>query len=431
MNKRIISMMLCLLILTGFTACGNSITEDSGSKITFYTIKNWYSITEGSSIWNYNKHCTDSDKIIEIVEFETAEELKNKLSTELMSGGGPDLISADCLSAAGISYEKLIEQGCFADINEIIEADTSQDKMNLSDYNENALQSGVINGNRYYIPFYFMPNFYVASQQDLEKYISADTKSLSYNDLIKINDKINEEKSDKVITLNADGYLWSYVYDNVDFLNKSYSFDVEFSKTAEKLKELKSSGNEIKEEIFNEFVISPYQIYEYCAEIEKSGDNVKLIGKPSTNTDVLSAQLCDIYFINKNSRKKQELMEFIKFALSEEEQNNVTGAGIEKYDNTTSYYNGSYFPINKKSYKTLMNNAKEIKYLDDTAKISNKTSAQLENMIAQILDYQFPQSTNYMTEVGSELINDYVNGKISTQKFTESLKSKTKIYMEE
>ena len=431
MNKRIISVMLCLLILTGFTACGNSITEDSGNKITFYTIKNWYSITEGSSIWDYNKHCTDSDKIIEIVEFETAEELKNKLSTELMSGGGPDLISADCLSAAGISYEKLIEQGCFADINEIIEADTSQDKINLSDYNENALQSGVINGNRYYIPFYFMPNFYVASQQDLEKYISADTKSLSYNDLIKINDKINEEKSDKVITLTADGYLWSYVYDNVDFLKKSYSFDVEFSKTAEKLKELKSSGNEIKEEIFNEFVISPYQIYEYCAEIEKSGDNVKLIGKPSTNTDVLSAQLCDIYFINKNSRKKQELMEFIKFALSEEEQNNVTGAGIEKYDNTTSYYNGSYFPVNKKSYKTLMNNAKEIKYLDDTAKISNKSSEYLENMLGQISDYQFPQSTNYMTEVGSELINDYVNGKISTQKFTESLKSKTKIYMEE
>ena len=431
MNKRIISVMLCLLILTGFTACGNSATEDSGNKITFYTIKNWYSITEGSSIWNYNKHCTDSDKIIEIVEFETAEELKNKLSTELMSGGGPDLISADCLSAAGISYEKLIEQGCFADINEIIEADTSQDKINLSDYNENALQSGVIKGNRYYIPFYYMPNFYVASQQDLEKYISADTKSLSYNDLIKINDKINEEKSDKVITLNADGYLWSYVYDNVDFLNKSYSFDLEFSKTAEKLKELKSSGNEIKEEIFNEFVISPYQIYEYCAEIEKSGDNVKLIGKPSTNTDVLSAQLCDIYFINKNARKKQELMEFIKFALSEEEQNNVTGAGIEKYDNTTSYYNGSYFPVNKESYKTLMNNAKEIKYLDDTAKISNKSSEYLENMLGQISDYQFPQSTNYMTEVGSELINDYVNGKISTQKFTESLKSKTKIYMEE
>ena len=431
MMKKLISVILFMMIMTGFTACGNSITEDSGNKITFYTIKNWYSITEGSSIWDYNKHCTDSDKIIEIVEFETAEELKNKLSTELMSGGGPDLISADCLSAAGISYEKLIEQGCFADINEIIEADTSQDKINLSDYNENALQSGVIKGNRYYIPFYYMPNFYVASQQDLEKYISADTKSLSYNDLIKINDKIIEEKSDKVITLNADGYLWSYVYDNVDFLNKSYSFDVEFSKTAEKLKELKSSGNEIKEEIFNEFVISPYQIYEYCAEIEKSGDNVKLIGKPSTNTDVLSAQLCDIYFINKNSRKKQELMEFIKFALSEEEQNNVTGAGIEKYDNTTSYYNGSYFPVNKESYKTLMNNAKEIKYLDDTAKISNKSSEYLENMLGQISDYQFPQSTNYMTEVGSELINDYVNGKISTQKFTESLKSKTKIYMEE
>ena len=71
-----------MMIMTGFTACGNSITEDSGNKITFYTIKNWYSITEGSSIWNYNKHCTDSDKIIEIVEFETAEELKNKMRGE-------------------------------------------------------------------------------------------------------------------------------------------------------------------------------------------------------------------------------------------------------------------------------------------------------------------------------------------------------------
>ena len=63
--------------------------------------------------------------------------------------------------------------------------------------------------------------------------------------------------------------------------------------------------------------------------------------------------------------------------------------------------------------------------------ILHKSSEYLENMLGQISDYQFPQSTNYMTEVGSELINDYVNGKISTQKFTESLKSKTKIYMEE
>lgn len=431
MIKKVISLILCLLALTGFSACSDSTAVGTKNKITTYTLKNWYSISEGNSIWNYNKHCKDSDKTIEIVEFETEEELKNKLSTELMSGKGPDLISADCLSAAGISYEKLIDQGCFVDINEVIKADTSQDQLNLSDYNEKALQSGVINGKRYFIPFYFMPNFCVASQQELEKYINADTKSLSYNDIIKINDKINGEKSDKVISSNADGYIWSYVYDNVDFINKTYNFDGEFSSTAEKLKELKGTGDKIKEELLQEFVISPYQIYEYCAEIEKYGETARIIGKPSIDTDVLSAQMCGIYFINKNSAKKQDILEFIKYALSEKEQNDVAGTDIEKYDNTTSYYDGSYFPVNKKSYKSLMNNAKKLKYLDDTIKISNESVEQLENMLAQISDFQFSQSTNYMTEVGSELISDYVDGKISISMFVEDLKTKTKIYMEE
>lgn len=78
-----------------------------------------------------------------------------------------------------------------------------------------------------------------------------------------------------------------------------------------------------------------------------------------------------------------------------------------------------------------MNNAKKLKYLDDTIKISNESVEQLENMLAQISDFQFSQSTNYMTEVGSELISDYVDGKISISMFVEDLKTKTKIYMEE
>ncbi len=432
--KKILSLFLSILLGASCLAgCGEQSKTDSAdnAKLTYYDIKNVGLNYDSYSVTSYNKQCENDEDIIEIVEFESEEALKNKLSTELMSGGGPDLISYAQLSMLGISYEKLIAQGCFADLDEIIKSDTSGDTIDLSQYNQAALEAGVFDGKRYCIPQFYIPEFYVASKQELSKYADIKTKSLSYDDAISIDSKLKQENSGKCLTSGTGSFLYSYVYDNIDFYNKTFNFDVNFGSTAEKLKSIKGNDENGADVLFETYFNSPYDYYSKFAEIESGGENPALVGAVSTNADEYSAQIYGAYFVNKNSDKYDKIIKFLKFALSEEEQNEVVGAEIEKFDPNYSSTIGLYFPVNIKSYETLMKNAASVRYLDDTVNISDENVSLLENSISQITNYSLPSSTNYMAEVGGELIEDYIDGDITTSKFVNSLKSKTKIYLEE
>ena len=432
--KKILSIALSILLgVLCLAGCSEESKTDNtdNAKLTYYDIKNMGLEYDSYSVTSYNKQCENDEDKIEIVEFESDEALKNKLSTELMSGGGPDLISYAQLSMLGISYEKLIAQGCFADLDEIIKSDTSDDALDLSQYNQAALEAGVFDGKRYCVPQFYMPDFYVASKQELSKYADIKTKSLSYDDAISINSKLEQENSGKCLSSEADSLLWSYVYDNIDFYDKTFNFDGDFSSTAEKLKSIKGNDEYGADVLFEIYFNSPYYYYSKFAEIESKGVKPALVGAVSTDTDEYSAHIYGAYFINKNSDKYDKVLKFLKFALSEEEQNEVVGAEIEKFDPNYSNTIGSYFPVNIKSYETLIKNAASVKYLDDTVNISDESVSLLENSVSRITNYSLPPSTNYMAEVGGELIEDYIDGDITTSKFVNNLKSKTKIYLEE
>ena len=93
-NKIAIILTLQFIITVfAFSGCGESTASSNSSKLT-YCAYNEDAICD--IIKRYNKYCTkhyDESYQIEIVEFESQEEMNIKISTEVMSGGGPDIFS--------------------------------------------------------------------------------------------------------------------------------------------------------------------------------------------------------------------------------------------------------------------------------------------------------------------------------------------------
>lgn len=435
--KRFLAIFLTILIsslcLFSLPGCESGTNDDETQKAVVYALENTadFVCDNYGGVSDYNKRCENPEDEIEIVYFDSADALKSKLSTELMSGGGPDLISYSLLYILGISYEKLIEQGCFADLNEVIAADASEDKLDLNDYNQKALEAGVVDGKRYAIPHYFKPNFYITSKQQLSNYIDLTTKSLSYNDVISINEKLKEENSEKLICSGASEFINDYIYDNIDFFGKTYSFDGDFGATAEKLKSIGGSTEYGADALFSDNNSTPYELCVDMAEIEQKGETPLIVGAPSTKPDEYSAELLGAVFINQNSQHKQQALDFIKYALSEEVQNKTVGAQIEKYDYMYEIYSGIYYPVNNNSYDALMKNCSKIKYLDESVSLSDNSIKMLEQSLSEISNYKFAPSTNYMDEIGNELISDFIDNKITTDKFVNDLSSKTQLYLTE
>ncbi len=70
-------------------------------------------------IQKYNNYCLkklDESYQIEIVEFDSEDTMLTKISTEIMAGKGPDIISLN----QKLPFEKLIDNGSFADIDELL-----------------------------------------------------------------------------------------------------------------------------------------------------------------------------------------------------------------------------------------------------------------------------------------------------------------------
>ena len=230
MAKRILCFIISsILLLSVLSACENTVGAELSDNITYYKVKDSWSGGEGW-IYDYNKSCDDEDKI-EIVEFDSVEALKNRLTTELMSGGGPDLMNEAMFVSANLSIEKLIDMGAFMDLNELIESDNSDDKIDLTEQNQKALESGVLNGKRFCIPLYYVPNFIMTTKEKYSKYMNEKTLSLSYDALIDLFDKINESEDIRLYkysdSSNLENLLISYIDSNIDLVNKTSTLDSE------------------------------------------------------------------------------------------------------------------------------------------------------------------------------------------------------------
>ena len=96
---------------------------------------------------NHNSKCRIERTLFNESQYE---QYKSRLTTDLLTGEGPDIIFVD--SQTFPSIRKVMASGVFCDLNELIEKDK---EFNLSDYNKTIMDSGVYKGNRYLIPWYY------------------------------------------------------------------------------------------------------------------------------------------------------------------------------------------------------------------------------------------------------------------------------------
>ena len=83
------------------------------------------------------------------------------MSTEIMAGEGPDIISLN----QNLPFEKLIENEAFLDINSLINNDETKDKIELDEYNSFIMNVGVYDGKRYIVPLSYGMDVLVSTQE--------------------------------------------------------------------------------------------------------------------------------------------------------------------------------------------------------------------------------------------------------------------------
>ena len=166
-NKIAIILTLQFIITVfAFSGCGESTASSNFSKLT-YCAYNEDAICD--IIERYNKYCTkhyDESYQIEIVEFESQEEMKLKMSTEIMAGEGPDIFSL----SQKLPFEKLTDSKTIADVNELI-SEFSYD-IGIDNCDSKIMDAGVIDGKRYFIPLFYSPDVFITTEETLNKYLS-------------------------------------------------------------------------------------------------------------------------------------------------------------------------------------------------------------------------------------------------------------------
>ena len=411
----------------------------------------------------YNKYCKrngEYENQIELVKFESDNVMYDKLSTEIMTGAGPDIFSLDLL----LPFEKLIDNGSLADINELIENNTDEEKINLDEYNNTIMDAGVFDGKRYIVPILYNLDIMISSENILDKfgveYKQGD--SLTYSTLGEefINYFANP---DSFSFLTSDdsrhgrkSVFYKFLNDYVDFENKTTAFDTEeFRNSLDIMTEIYRNSteenyiildNDNKDVEWGESknlmfdasfsdaasprVIERLYRCNFVGHIEKP---VIFNGLSRTKNSGKAYMQCAVA-INNNSKHKETAFKFIKYLLSERTQEYYTGilSGSDYVGDTSAIpVRNEAFELNKKS------GLNECDDYGNTIKVheeySDFTKAYLDMLknINKVSIYPNGNFSYYDLNVLKSSVDDYLDGKISKEKFIRQLTTATEIYLKE
>ena len=115
MKKSVVSLfLLVLIVIMNFVGCTESENfGDAKNRMTYYTSNDSDDFCDLIKI--YNNYCLqnyDKSYQIAVLKFASEDEINTKLSTELMAGKGPDIISIN----QKLPFEKLLNNGTFLDV---------------------------------------------------------------------------------------------------------------------------------------------------------------------------------------------------------------------------------------------------------------------------------------------------------------------------
>lgn len=454
-NKIVIILTLQFIItVCAFSGCGESTASSNSSKLT-YCAYNEDVICD--IIERYNKYCKkhyDESYQIEIVEYDSLEEMYTIMATEIMSGDGPDIISLD----QPLPFEKLIENHAFADVDELI--NTYGSNIDFNDYNTKVMESGIVNRKRYFVPFFYCPNIFISTQEKLKEY-DLNFSDFSYKELSK---QLSQEKvSCSLFGNESDNYslLYSFIDSYVNFDNKTTNFDTNsFLENIDYIKKLINNDNTDENVYYNLYnsenngciLSTPRLLFGgTIGGIKTAYYNIFLQNKTpailpnfSYENKITAYVECGIA-INQNSDKKDKALRFIEYCLSEDVQEYWCGSRSDKGFSGT---NEISLPVNNKAfdYAVEVETAEEWDYNED-GEFDEEEKEFSENVDSifwkdylgiiddisgcTLYNYKNLKTTYYNSSVIVDIVDKYLKGDISKEKFIRQLTAATEIYLTE
>ena len=454
-NKIAIILTLQFIITVfAFSGCGESTASSNSSKLT-YCAYNEDVICD--IIERYNKYCKkhyDESYQIEIVEYDSLEEMYTIMATEIMSGDGPDIISLD----QPLPFEKLIENHAFADVDELI--NTYGSNIDFNDYNTKVMESGIVNRKRYFVPFFYCPNIFISTQEKLKEY-DLNFSDFSYKELSK---QLSQEKvSCSLFGNESDNYslLYSFIDSYVNFDNKTTNFDTNsFLENIDYIKKLINNDNTNENVYYNLYnsenngciLSTPKLLFGgTIGGVKTAYYNIFLQNKTpailpnfSYENKITAYVECGIA-INQNSDKKDKALRFIEYCLSEDVQEYWCGSRSDKGFSGT---NEISLPVNNKAfdYAVEVETGEEWDYNED-GEFDEEEKEFSENVDSifwkdylgiiddisgcTLYNYKNLKNTYYNSSVIGDIVDKYLSGDISKEKFIRQLTAATEIYLTE
>lgn len=454
-NKIAIILTLQFIITVfAFSGCGESTASSNSSKLTYCA---YYEDAICDIIKRYNKYCTkhyDESYQIEIVEYDSLEEMYTIMATEFMSGDGPDIISLD----QPLPFEKLIENHAFADVDELI--NTYGSNIDFNDYNTKVMESGIVNRKRYFVPFFYCPNIFISTQEKLKEY-DLNFSDFSYKELSR---QLSQEKvSCSLFGNESDNYslLYSFIDSYVNFDNKTTNFDTNsFLENIDYIKKLINNDNtneNVYYDLYNSenngcILSTPRLLFGgTIGGVKTAYYNIFLQNKTpailpnfSYENKITAYVECGIA-INQNSDKKDKALRFIEYCLSEDVQEYWCGSRSDKGFSGT---NEISLPVNNKAfdYAVEVETAEEWDYNED-GEFDEEEKEFSENVDSifwkdylgiidgisgcTLYNYKNLKTTYYNSSVIGDIVDKYLKGDISKEKFIRQLTAATEIYLTE
>ena len=439
-SNSIILAILCAMLLS-LTSC-DEYKIKSNEKLKYYTSNAEDDFS--SLIKQYNKICLekyDESYQIEIIEFENNDDMCTKMSTEIMAGEGPDIFSL----SQKLPFEKMAANSTLLDVDELI--NTYYSEINFDDYNAKVMESGVINGKRYFVPLAYSIDAFISTEETLGKYnlVSTDFSYEALND-----------------ALSQSGESYSLFGSTEDNLNFFYSFLAQFfdynsSEIEFDTKDFSESLDYIYDLINND--TTDENIYYFLYENISKGDSVfykqfssfelmvrtyaylyyysstpVLVNNFSQSQNIISASVDFGIAFNSNCKHKEKLLPFIEYCLSESIQTN---------------WNTEYcaLAVNNSTLKNSIGSAEQAIDFDEDGNIDSNEEAIFEKAFTTALnDYGYMidnitecslysfydlSDTYYNSTVIGDIVDKYLNGDISKEKFIRQLSAATEFYLTE
>ena len=438
-NKIAIILTLQFIITVfAFSGCGESTASSNSSKLTYCA---YYEDAICDIIKRYNKYCTkhyDESYQIEIVEFESQEEMKLKMSTEIMAGEGPDIFSL----SQKLPFEKLTDSKTIADVNELI-SEFSYD-IGIDNCDSKIMDAGVIDGKRYFIPLFYSPDVFITTEETLNKY-NLTSSEFSFKALSE--ELLKNKKEYSLFGDDNTAFFYSFLDQYIDFNSGNTEFNSDkFSEDLDSIYSL------IKNDTTDENVY--YFLYENInngasilykempafSRIVRTYSCLKYLGSTpvfvnnyNMDDDSISASTDVGIAVNDNCKNKEKLLPFIKYCLSCNVQKNVSEERM-------------YLPVNSDAMEKCIDSIDEAIDFGDLI-VSDKEKAIVETaQSAAIRDYKYIINNitkcnlygfNYLSDtyfnssVISDIVDKYLNGDISKEKFIRQLSAATEIYLTE